>query len=62
MAAAKKAKKPAPDVDKRNFFATMSATVIASIKKAAIDDETTASEILEEAAKEWLARRPANKK
>jgi hypothetical protein len=43
--------------DKRNFFATMSSGVIASIKKAAIDDDRTASDILEEAATEWLARR-----
>jgi hypothetical protein len=43
--------------DKRNFFATMSSSVIASIKKAAIDEDRTASKVLEEAATEWLAKR-----
>jgi hypothetical protein len=59
MAGAKKAgeERKRPPVDKRNFFATMSADVIKSIKQAALEDETTASEILEEAAKQWLERR-----
>jgi hypothetical protein len=35
----------------------MSADVIKAIKQAALEDETTASEILEAAAKEWLERR-----
>jgi hypothetical protein len=42
---------------KRNFFATMSAEVIKAIKRAALEDDTTASEILEEAANQWLDRR-----
>lgn len=42
---------------KRNFFATMSGEVIKSIKRAALEDDTTASEILEEAARDWLERR-----
>jgi hypothetical protein len=47
----------APEGDRRSFFATMSSDVIKAIKNAAIADETTASVILEEAAKEWLERR-----
>ncbi len=43
--------------NKRNFFATMSATVIKSIKQAALEDDITASEALEEAAKDWLEKR-----
>ncbi|MFK4522943.1 hypothetical protein ABIF90_000924 [Bradyrhizobium japonicum] len=42
---------------KRNFFATMSAGVIKAIKQAALEDDTTASDILEEAAHQWLERR-----
>jgi hypothetical protein len=62
MAQAKKAGKGRKDVsaDKRNFFATMSANVIKSIKQAALEDDTTASEILEQAAKQWLDRRVKN--
>jgi hypothetical protein len=34
---------------------------IKAIKTAAIEDDTTASELMEEAAKEWLARRKSKK-
>jgi hypothetical protein len=47
---------------KRNFFATMSAEVIKSIKRAALEDDTTASEILEAAAKDWLTRRAGERR
>ena len=47
---------------KRNFFASMSGEVIKSIKLAALEDGTTASEILEQAAKDWLERRKAKRK
>lgn len=59
MAQAKKGsvERKASSADKRNFFATMSADVIKSIKQAALEDDTTASEILEAAAKQWLERR-----
>lgn len=53
---AKRGKAPA-EQQKRNFFATMSGEVIKAIKRAALEDDTTASEILEEAAKDWLERR-----
>jgi hypothetical protein len=58
MAQAKKAaKEKGSSAAKRNFFATMSADVIKAIKQAALEDDTTASEILEEAANQWLDRR-----
>lgn len=57
MAQAKKTGKMGSSAAKRNFFATMSADVIKAIKQAALEDEITASEILEAAAKEWLERR-----
>jgi hypothetical protein len=55
--AKKKAGKDKGSPAKRNFFATMSAEVIKAIKRAALEDDTTASEILEEAANQWLDRR-----
>lgn len=63
MAQAKKAGKEGKgrSADKRNFFATMSADVIKSIKQAALEEDTTASEILEDAAKQWLERRRTKK-
>jgi len=56
MAEAKKAgrERKTPSDDKRNFFATCLAM---SSKQAALEDDTTASEILEEAAKNWPPRR-----
>jgi len=58
----RKGRKPAPGGDKkRQFLATMDPELIKSIKLAAIEDETSASEMLEEAAQQWLARRK-NKK
>ena len=55
----RKGRKP-PEGDKRQFLTTMDPEVIKSVKKAAIEEETSASVILERAAKEWLERR--NKK
>jgi hypothetical protein len=54
-----KGRKP-PAGDKRQFLVTMGPETIKAIKTAAIEGDTTASELMEEAAKEWLARR--NKK
>ncbi len=54
---AKKSKATPAGPQKRNFFATLSADVIKSIKRAALDDDTTASQILDEAARDWLERR-----
>jgi hypothetical protein len=51
-----KGRKP-PEGDKRQFLTTMDPEVIKSIKLAAIEDDTTASLILEKAATEFLERR-----
>ena len=55
-----KGRKP-PEGGKRQFLVTMGAATIKAIKTAAIEDDTTASELMEEAAKEWLARRKSKK-
>src|SRR5258705_6456072 len=53
----RKGRPPAPGVEnKRQFLATMDSDVIKSIKHAALEDETTASEILEIAAQQWLEK------
>jgi hypothetical protein len=52
----RKGRKPA-EGDKRQFLATMNPEVIKAVKLAAIQDETSASEILEVAAAQWLAKR-----
>jgi hypothetical protein len=51
-----KGRKPAEGV-KRQFLTTMDPEVIKAIKTAAIEDDTTASELMEEAAVQWLERR-----
>ena len=60
MADQKKRRKPgrkaAEGVDKRKFLATLEAEVIKALKLAAIEKNTSASEILEEAAELWLER------
>jgi len=40
--------------DKRQFLTTMDPDVIRSIKQAALDLDRTASDIMEEAGKQWL--------
>lgn len=52
-----KAGKTAVPQPRRNFFATLDAELIKSIKRVALEDDTSASEILEEAARDWLERR-----
>jgi hypothetical protein len=51
-----KGRKPA-EGEKRQFLTTMDPQVIKAVKLAAIEGETSASAILESAAKEWLERR-----
>lgn len=58
----RKGRKPAPGSGKRYFLATMGAELIKNLKLAAIEDETSASEVLEKAAQEWLERRKNNSK
>lgn len=52
----RKGRKPA-EGDKRQFLATLDPELIKAIKLAAIEDETSASEVLEEATRQWLSRR-----
>jgi hypothetical protein len=59
--AVKRARKH-PVGDRIQFLTTMSAKVIKDVKQAALDDGTNAWQIMEEAAKEWLARRKTKKK
>ncbi len=57
-----KAPRKQPVGDRRQFLTTMSADVIKAVKLAALEDGTNAWEIMEEAAKEWLARRRTKRK
>jgi hypothetical protein len=52
-----KGRKPAPGPGKRYFLATMSDTLIKELKQAAIAEDKSASQCLEEATEEWLGRR-----
>jgi hypothetical protein len=49
--------KKAPPPGKRYFLATMDADLIKEMKQAGIAADKSASECLEIAAREWLARR-----
>jgi hypothetical protein len=51
-----KGRKP-PEGSKRQFLVTMGPETIKAIKTAAIALDKTASELMEDAAKEWLERR-----
>ena len=51
-----KGRKP-PEGDKRQFLLSIEAEVIKEIKVTALQTDTTASAIMEEAAKQWLERR-----
>jgi hypothetical protein len=51
-----KGRKP-PEGDKRQFLLSIDSEVIRSIKLSALEDDTTSSAIMEEAAKQWLDRR-----
>jgi hypothetical protein len=57
----KKGRKP-PQGDKRQFLTSMDPEVIRQIKQAAIGLDKTASEVMEQAAKEWLERHHAGKR
>jgi hypothetical protein len=52
-----KGRRPAPGPGKRYFLATMGDDLIKRLKQAAIADDKSASQCLEEAAAEWLERR-----
>jgi hypothetical protein len=51
-----------PDGNKRQFLSSMDPDVIRGIKAAAVGLDKTASQVLEEATKEWLERHHAQKK
>jgi hypothetical protein len=51
-----KGRKPT-EGDKRQLLLSMDAEVIKNIKLAAVEDDTTASATMENAAKQWLERR-----
>lgn len=54
----KPGRKPPPGAeDRRQFLALMNGDVIKALKVAAAEDEITASELLEQAARELLQRR-----
>jgi len=55
----KPGRKPVEGNDLRKFLATLEAETIKGLKHAAIQEGTTASEVLEKAAAEWLVRRKA---
>jgi hypothetical protein len=52
----KPGRKPAEGVDKHKFLATLEAETIKGLKMAAIQEGKSASQILEEAAAQWLER------
>ncbi|MHC2467417.1 hypothetical protein [Bradyrhizobium embrapense] len=43
--------------DRRQFLTMMSPDIIRAIKKAAIEDDRAAWDVMEEAARQWLERR-----
>jgi hypothetical protein len=51
----RRGRKP-PEGEKRQFLTTMDPDVIRAIKQVALDLDRTASDVMEEAAKQWLAR------
>jgi hypothetical protein len=59
--ATKRGRKP-PEGDKKQFLSSMDPEVIRNIKVAAASLDSTASQILETAAKEWLERHRAAKR
>ena len=56
----RRGRKP-PQGDKRQFLTTMDPDVIRAIKQVAIELDRTASDLMEEAAKQWLARHKQKK-
>jgi hypothetical protein len=62
MSEKKKPGRKPPEGEKKQFLTTMDPGVIKSMKLAALEDDITASEALEIAAKEWLERRKSRAK
>jgi len=59
--APRRGRKP-PDGTKKQFLTSIDPDVIRAIKVAALATDKTASEVMEEAAKDWLERHRAGKK
>jgi len=55
----RRGRKPEPDDGRRQFLTKMKVDVIKGIKQAALEDDTHAWQIMEQAAEEWLKRRKA---
>jgi hypothetical protein len=51
-----KGRRPAPGPGKRYFLATMDEKLIKNLKLAAIKEDKSASQCLEEATQQWLDR------
>ena len=56
----RRGRKP-PQGEKRQFLTTMDPDVIRAIKQVALDLDRTASDLMEEAAKQWLERHKRKK-
>ena len=56
----RRGRKP-PVGEKRQFLTTMDPDVIRAIKQVALDLDRTASDLMEEAAKQWLGRHKRKK-
>ena len=57
----RKGRKP-PDGTKKQFLTSIDPDVIRAIKVAALATDRTASEVMEEAAREWLERQKAERR
>ncbi len=53
-------KKP-PKGEKRQFLVSMDPKLIRAVKMAALEDDRTASSVIEDAARAWLSERTAEK-
>lgn len=60
--ASRRGRKPAEDDGRRQFLTKMRADVVKGIKRAALEDDVHAWQIMEEAALEWLQRRSSSKR
>jgi hypothetical protein len=57
----RKGRKAAAGAHRRQFLATLDADLIIALKTAALEDGTSASDILDPLARDWLERRKAER-
>lgn len=57
----RRGRKPSEDDGRRQFLTKMKVDIIKAIKQAALEDDTHAWQIMEEAAQQWLERRRTRK-